>query len=72
MSITARDLLHDADLFRRVYPTWPLGGPAPEYVSPAPARTAEPLDETSDAARCEDCACLPGCFCPHFCTPRGI
>lgn len=30
------------------------------------------LDETSDAARCEDCAHLPGCFCPHDCSPRGI
>lgn len=31
------------------------------------------LDETSDAARCEDCAHLPGqCDCAHFCTPRGI
>lgn len=29
------------------------------------------LDETSDTARCEDCAHLPGCFCPHACTPRG-
>lgn len=31
------------------------------------------LDETSGAARCEDCAHLPGeCPCPHTCTPRGI
>lgn len=31
------------------------------------------LDETSDAARCEDCAHLPGeCSCPHFCVARGI
>jgi hypothetical protein len=47
----------------------------------APSRTARlvvlrvpvpVLDETSDAARCEDCAHLPGCDCAHFCTPRGI
>jgi hypothetical protein len=70
MATTAHDLLMNADLFKRVYPTWPHGGPAPEYVSPAV--TAPVLDEAGDAARCEDCAHLPGCFCPHDCSPRGI
>lgn len=40
MATTAHDLLMNADLFRRVYPTWPHGGPAPEYVSPAAAAPA--------------------------------
>jgi hypothetical protein len=38
VTISAHDLLHDAGLFRRAYPDWPLGGPAPGYASPAPAR----------------------------------
>jgi hypothetical protein len=25
----------------------------------------------ADAARCTDCGHLPGCSCPHHCTPAG-
>jgi len=24
-----------------------------------------------DADRCTDCGHMPGCPCPHFCTPAG-
>lgn len=58
MGITARDLLHDAGLFHRAYPDWPLGGPAPEFVSPAPAAGPEPAETTigwGDDTTCERC-----------------
>ena len=29
MPMTASDLLHDADAFRRAYPNWPSAGPEP-------------------------------------------
>jgi hypothetical protein len=32
-------------------------------------RIAPAANEDSDI--CEDCGHLPGCDCPHFCTPRG-
>lgn len=49
MALTADDLLHDADLFRRCYPNWPLANPepAPEEI------TIDPGDDTA----CSTCLC---------------
>ena len=41
MSLAASDLLHDADVFRRAYPSWPSAEPsAPCW----PCRTGHPQD----------------------------
>ena len=47
MSLSASDLLHNADVFRRAYPSWPSAEPEERAVTePAPADIAgRSLDE---------------------------
>ena len=47
MSLSASDLLHDADVFRRAYPRWPSAEPEESAMSaPDPADVAgRSLDE---------------------------
>lgn len=48
MAITAHDLLMDADLFRRVYPNWPLtGNPGASPCGHAPRCACPTPDPTS-------------------------
>jgi hypothetical protein len=51
MGITAHALLHDAGPFHRVYPDWPNGAPAPEYVSPAAPEAAQVPGQADELAR---------------------
>lgn len=58
MALTANDLLHDADLFRSVYPFWPRSSPEREPAAVEPAASpAGPSCGHGDNGRPAFCSC---------------